>query len=243
MFFSAEMPIEQYMKHNNDDHKIFPGFPPEPVTNYWPYPKALNGWWHMLSGSEQKCLDYILRHTWGFKKDADYISLTQFERGVENLDSGTGLSLPSIVKALSRLEKSGFIKTVKKSGKTTHYELLKNFNRTTKDSLGTIKDLSIKGNNTIPSAPDSQKKTYKEEITSLIGYLSKKLGGVRFPNYGKQARAVKSMLDSGYSEDDIRWAVDSMLANTWWRENSFDMKNVADEIPKLMTRTFKEKKI
>ncbi len=76
------------METTNSHNLKFPGFPPEPSTNFWSYPKALNGYWHTLSGSEQKVLDYILRHTWGFKKISDEISLTQLERGIENFDKG-----------------------------------------------------------------------------------------------------------------------------------------------------------
>jgi len=90
--------------------KKFPGFPQDPATNYWPYPKALNGWWHILSGSEQKVLDYILRHTWGFKKNADFISYSQFIGGVKNCDKGCGVrGRATLSRALSGLEKKGFI--------------------------------------------------------------------------------------------------------------------------------------
>ncbi len=231
------------MEKKLNDHKTdrFPGFPPEPVTNYWPYPKALNGWWHILSGSEQKCLDYILRHTLGFNKMADYISLSQFEKGVRNLDRGTGLSFPSIINALDGLEKKGFIKSVKKIGKTTNYELLKNLKGSPKESLrvtpqeslDTIKDNAIITNNII-SASRELKTTYKEEITLLIDYLSNKLKR-KFPNYGKQTRATKSMLIAGYATDEIKQAVDNMLENEWWQERGFDMKNVADQIPRLLS--------
>jgi len=105
----------------------FPGFPKEPAQNYWPYPKALNGWWHTLSGSEQKVLDYILRHTWGFKKSSDYISYSQFINGVENCDRGCGIVGPATLsKALKGLVEKGFIKREGgevRSGKTRKYIL------------------------------------------------------------------------------------------------------------------------
>lgn len=105
----------------------FPGFPKEPATNYWPYPKALNGWWHILSGAEQKILDYILRHTWGFKKNADFISYSQFKDGVRGCDKGCGLkSDTTIAKALVGLESKGFINRSggePQSGKTRRYTL------------------------------------------------------------------------------------------------------------------------
>jgi len=114
--------------------KKFPGFPPQPSTNFWSYPKELNGYWHQLSGSEQKVLDYILRHTWGFNKVADEISLTQLEDGIEGFDKGTGLSRPTIIKASNGLIKKGFV--FKKPGKKANlYELVKNFNYPSKETL------------------------------------------------------------------------------------------------------------
>lgn len=243
----------------------FPGFPPEPVTNYWPYPKALNGWWHTLTPYEQKVLDYILRHTWGYKKIADAISLSQFMKGIIKrdgrvLDTGTGIKDErTIRKALKGLVQKGFIERTDRTGRESYFklkiypsqEMIPPTNRDTslpsqndggnpsQDLSPTIKDISINNINSIPAAQEPQKKTYKEELTSLISYLSMKVGA-KFPNYGKQARFAKSMLDAGYTSEDICWAIDKMLADRWWKEHSFDMKNVADEIPKLMTRTYKE---
>ena len=106
--------------------KKFPGFPKEPATNYWPYPKALNGWWHLLKGSEQKALDYILRHTWGFNKTSDKIAYRQFIDGVKNCDKGCGIkSSATLSKALNGLARKGFI-TIKggqKTGKLNIYSL------------------------------------------------------------------------------------------------------------------------
>ena len=129
------------MRQDNPPTK-FPGFPPKPSMNFWSYPKELNGYWHQLSGSEQKVLDYILRHTWGFDKVADEISLTQLEKGIQNFDGGTGLSRPTIITALKGLIKKGFIS--KKPGeKANLYELVKNFNYLSKKSLPTIDNVTI----------------------------------------------------------------------------------------------------
>ena len=105
----------------NEQHKTqFPGFPPKPQTNYWPYPRALNGWWHILTGSEQKSLDYILRHTWGYDKVSDRISYDQFLNGIikkngDWLDKGCGIkSSATLSNALKGLTYKGFIKTTKR---------------------------------------------------------------------------------------------------------------------------------
>ena len=61
-----------------------------------------------LSGAELKVLLYIIRRTFGFKKDSDNISLKQICHGIitrdgEVLDHGTGLSLSTVQIALKGL--------------------------------------------------------------------------------------------------------------------------------------------
>jgi len=109
--------------------KTFQGFPPEPANNYWRYPRCINGWWASLSGSEQKVLDYIVRHTWGYNKETDQISFSQFSKGIyskrkkEWIDKGIGLETQAISGAIKGLEKKGFIVVKKRAGKTTIYRL------------------------------------------------------------------------------------------------------------------------
>ena len=114
----------------HDKNEKFPGFPPEPKENFWQYPRCLNGYLHQLSGSEEKVLHYIVRHTWGYKKTADRISLKQFKYGIKNrktgqwTDKGTGIKhTATLLKALKGLEEKGFVIVTKKSGKTTEYSL------------------------------------------------------------------------------------------------------------------------
>lgn len=107
----------------------FPGFPPEPRTNFWPYPRVMNGWWHVLSGSEQKVLDYLLRRTWGWDKMEDFISYSQFLKGIrkktgEWLDKGCGIkSSKTLAKALKGLVSKGFVEVVKFTGRPNFYRL------------------------------------------------------------------------------------------------------------------------
>lgn len=67
-----------------------------------------------ISEAEARCLLYICRRTFGFHKDEDNISLTQFENGIRTsqgrrLDFGTGLSRPAVNTALQNLIKVGVI--------------------------------------------------------------------------------------------------------------------------------------
>ena len=113
----------------------FPGFPEKPEENYWQYPKVMNGYWHQLTGTEQKVLDYILRHTWGYQKTVDRISLSQFKNGIiikkigERIDWGIGIKRnEDILKAIKRLEELGFIKTFQQKGKTKEFSLVRQVN-------------------------------------------------------------------------------------------------------------------
>lgn len=97
-----------------------------------------------LPGPEAKCLLYICRRTFGFGKQADRISLSQFVEGVrrrnagKTLDFGTGLSRPAVVAALKSLEALGLIAVNKvEEGKTYQLKLSLNL----KANPGSIKEV------------------------------------------------------------------------------------------------------
>jgi len=80
-----------------------------------------------ISEAEARCLLYICRRTFGFHKDEDNISFTQFENGIKTsqgkrLDFGTGLSRPSVNSALQNLIKVGVI-SVQQRSKGNRYKL------------------------------------------------------------------------------------------------------------------------
>ena len=69
---------------------------------------------------EARCLLYICRRTFGFHKQEDNISFSQFEDGIQTsqsrqLDFGTGLSRPTISVAIANLVASGAISVEKRS--------------------------------------------------------------------------------------------------------------------------------
>lgn len=68
----------------------------------------------ILSGAEVKVALYIIRRTFGFKRERDSISISQMIHGITTrdgriLDRGTGLSRDSVTKALKALEEKGII--------------------------------------------------------------------------------------------------------------------------------------
>lgn len=67
-----------------------------------------------LSGSELKVLLYVIRRTFGFKRDSDHISLSQMVSGIKKkdgkiLDLGTGLTKESVCKAVKSLVEKGIL--------------------------------------------------------------------------------------------------------------------------------------
>src|SRR6266446_72728 len=71
-----------------------------------------------LSGAELKVLLYIMRRTFGFKKDADDIALSQICQGILTrdgrvLDRGTGLSKSTVVVALKGLVSKNIVLPVR----------------------------------------------------------------------------------------------------------------------------------
>ena len=69
-----------------------------------------------LSGAELKVLLYIIRRTFGFKRESDSISLSQMLHGITTndgriLDHGAGLSKPTLLQALRSLQEKHVIQT------------------------------------------------------------------------------------------------------------------------------------
>ena len=80
-----------------------------------------------ISESESKCLLYICRRTFGFHKEYDRISFSQFIDGIKDrygktLDYGTGLVRGSVAEALKSLIRAGAI-FVKASSRGNYYQI------------------------------------------------------------------------------------------------------------------------
>jgi hypothetical protein len=87
-----------------------------------------------LTGNEIKVLLYICRHTYGFHKESDNISLNQMLQGIRrgkdgNLqDMGVGLSKPTLLRSLKSLSEKNIIiverrKSREKGNEPTNYRL------------------------------------------------------------------------------------------------------------------------
>lgn len=151
----------------------FPGFPPGPTTNFFRFPRCINGWWHTLSPVEQGVLWYIIRHTWGYNKTTDKISLTQFQEGIKRkdgsmVDGGTGIKKrQTIIDATVGLEKRGFIKVIRKFGEINEYRL-KIVQEMGDNSYREKLPIVTESNYPIVTESNSQKKMLQKKIKQKI---------------------------------------------------------------------------
>ncbi|CAN5722080.1 hypothetical protein BH23CHL2_BH23CHL2_19820 [soil metagenome] len=86
-----------------------------------------------LKEAELRVLLYIIRRTFGFKKDSDNISLNQMVEGITTkdgrvLDLGTGMGKPAVLRGVKGLEQKGIVVTIRNSSperghEATTYEL------------------------------------------------------------------------------------------------------------------------
>ena len=77
--------------------------------------------------AEARCLLYICRRTFGFHKESDRISFSQFIDGIKTkdgkiLDHGAGLARASVAKGLKNLSLAGAIE-IKETTKGNYYQI------------------------------------------------------------------------------------------------------------------------
>ena len=94
------------------DYKKFEGFP-DPHWTQVP-DLVFDGMLPDLSGAELKVLLYLIRRTYGFKKDGDSITFSQLCHGIRRsdgtvIDRGTGLSKSTVSLAIKTLEEKHLI--------------------------------------------------------------------------------------------------------------------------------------
>ncbi len=210
--------------------KIFPGFPAKRANgNFWCYPKVVCLHWRELVGSEQKVLDCILRHTWGFDRSKDKISLTQLEHGVGKVHNGVGLSRKQIIRALRSLEQKGFITSVKSSMKTNEYSLVTEVHQEqgTKVNQGSVLTSPATGDKTTLSGDKRihtiDNLSIEQTIEEIYKYfLLKIFPGTREVSRDRIPRltpkAKRNILDrlSEFPPGVIQRAMKNFSKNEWW---------------------------
>lgn len=215
----------------NDAIIKFPGFPSNLEKDFWKYPRLLDKYWYILTGTEQKVLDFILRQTIGWKdqtsgrlKKSDKISLSQFQYGVRNLNRGTGLSKGSIIKGLKGLESKGFIQ---KDGSesiygTNSYKLVvqkmdKGCANPEQENSARNEQLdSTRNEHTIENFNTEINR--EETIERIFNLFREKI----LPGTKKSENILNliSQRLMNFSEDQLLEAITRFSGNNWWMERT-----------------------
>ncbi len=128
-------------KKKSDIEVDFPGFGHHKAPDqFFKYPMILEDYWHVMTGSEQKVLTFILRKTYGWQQNSDSISLSQFTDG-DGTGDGTGLSRIQVRRAIDELERKGFIKVTRYNRKPSYFELPLNEQALTAEKNGVFDDI------------------------------------------------------------------------------------------------------
>ena len=125
-----------------------------------------------LSGSEWKVLSYIIRRTFGFKKQSDDISLSQIANGIttaggRRLDRGTGLSKPSVIAAVKVLVERNIVLTEHRSSAEKGHE-------PTRYRLNVVDPLVKKVDKGSPGGNDPSQKSLQGASKTVLQALVRK---------------------------------------------------------------------
>ncbi|MDP9358091.1 MAG: replication protein [Chloroflexota bacterium] len=170
-----------------------------------------------LSDAELRVLLYIIRRTFGFKRDTDAISLSQMVSGITTregqvLDRGTGLSKATVARGLAGLREKGVIVAERRSSaqrgnEATTYRLrFRSGAKDTTEKSDQATPLS-QPRDTVHSAPhvsparqalSRQRDTQKTESRNTDFEYSKEM------HLGEKGKAEESTLDSNPTSSDQR---------------------------------------
>jgi len=208
---------------SDDTENKFPGFPIKRAPgNFWCYPNIACLYWHGLSGAEQKVLDCLLRHMWGFGRSSDKVSLSQLEHGVNKIHHGAGLSRKGIIRALRSLEEKGFITSVK-SSRTNQYCLVTSVHQAqgTKVNQNSVLMSPATGDKSTQVGSVESTHTTDTEIEREIKRLYEAhsqfiLSGKKLPITRKAREKIRDRLNE-YDSFQLYVAIRNASENDYWK--------------------------
>jgi len=209
----------------------FPGFPRNMEAEFWKYPRMLEGYWYLLTGIEQKLLDFILRQTIGWidtktgrRKKSDRISLSQFQTGIGKNNKGTGLSKNSVIKGLKGLIEKGFIE--KEAGKAfggaSRYKLVvqeMNTDSSQNEQESGSRNEQAGGSRNEHTIENFKTDIEREETIETIGncFCEKIFSGKKIDENAKNL--ISERLKS-FSTGQILEAIALFSKSPWWMEKN-----------------------
>jgi hypothetical protein len=227
-------------------------------------------WMSQVGGTAFKILMIIARQTYGWLEDKE-TGLRKKEDWIAYslLVKKTGLTRTPISNALRELEEHNMVEIrdqqgnllktqQERSGKKLYYRVKidqstfltgtslihsgTNQSRNSSRETRLTKDTNTKDTNTnvlVHADSNSLKSVYQR----CVAYC-RQVQGIEqeYPNYVKQATAIKKIRAAGYKWDDIKFVIDEMSKDPFWQGSPFDLMSVANQMHKYMNRTVMFKK-
>ena len=174
----------------------------------------------MLSGSEQKVLDFILRQTIGFSKESDKISKSQFLKGIGEKNKGVGLAYGTVLDGIEGLVDKGFIWVRKEKNKTSEYGLVVQKLNESGSNLGWGGSKIGQGSGPkIEHTIDNNNKEYSiKEIERIFSFYKEKICPEE--DLDRMARKVIEKRLRVFSCDQIEEAIENFSENDWRMEHN-----------------------
>jgi Bacteriophage replication protein O len=225
---------------SNDNQKHFKGYS---KPNYTPVPDELfDEQLPDLSGAELKVLLYIIRRTFGFKKESDNISLNQLLHGITTkedivLDRGTGLSKKTLLETLKNLVEKNLIiserrRSKEKGDEPTTYRL--NIIGETAENTHTPRGVKSTPGGGVKSTPGPSDKNYTTQETVIQETVNNTVNGVV---KGGEKSALQSIANLGDPPEKTEYIARHVILKALGDEKSVKFYAlVAAKIPESVIR-------
>src|SRR5918992_504428 len=210
--------------------------------NYTPVPDELfDEQLPDLSGSELKVLLYIIRRTFGFKKDSDNISLNQLLHGIttkegEVLDRRTGLTKKTLLEAIKSLVEKNLIITERRRSKekgdepTTYRLNLISHPRETSDTPRGVK-IPPGGGGKITPRPSDKNSPTQETVLQKTG--DNTVNGVV---KGGEGKSIQKLEDLDQPPEKTAYITQLLLDELGDQQSVKFYRLVAAKIPEAVIR-------
>jgi hypothetical protein len=224
---------------STDVQKHFKGYS---KPNYTPVPDELfDEQLPDLSGAELKVLLYIIRRTFGFKKESDNISLNQLLHGITTkedvvLDRGTGLSKKTLLETLKNLVEKNLIiserrRSKEKGDEPTTYRLNIVGSREKNTTPRGVKSTPGGG---VKSTPGPSDKNYTTQDTVIQKTVNNTVNGVV---KGGEKSALQHIPDLGDPPEKTAYIARDVILKALGDEKSVKFYElVAAKIPEQVIR-------
>jgi Bacteriophage replication protein O len=194
-----------------------------------------------LSGAELKVLLYIIRRTFGFKKERDNISLSQLLHGITTaagtvLDRGTGLSKKTLLDTIKNLIEKNLIiserrRSEEKGNEPTTYHL--NMIGEKKDGNTTPLGIKSTPRGGVKSTPSPRSKKYTTQETVLQETVINTVNGVV---KGGEKSTLQHLPDLGDPPEKTEYVAKQILKELGDEKSQRFYHLVAAKIPEGVIR-------